>query len=215
MERNMQHQDIIDNSNKQYDQRGKQYPGTSKAVFWDDQQTQYLRFHEIVKHMDLGEHSTVLDVGCGNAELYKYLNFNGFKGEYKGYDINEELLNQARKMYPDIVVAKLDILAEPINERFDYVVLSGLFNLNYGQNIEWVEQMLTVMYGLANKKMIFNAISSYVNYQQDEMFYINPSTLLDFVLRNLSTQVVLEHGALPYNYLMAVDNSKNWQSLNL
>ncbi len=210
-----QQQAIIDNANKQYNRRSQQYPGTAKAVFWDNQQTQYLRFHEIVKQMDLGACCTVLDVGCGNAELYKYLNFNGFKGQYRGWDINEALLNQARQMYPDIAVAKVDILAQPVTERFDYVVLSGLFNLNYGQDMAWVEQMLTAMFALTNKKMIFNAISSYVNYRQDEMFYINPTVILDFILRHLSTQVVLEHGTLPYNYLVAVDASRDWQSIDV
>lgn len=210
----MKHKQITEVSNNYYNQRSKQYPCTSKAVFWDDQQTQYLRFHEIVKHIDLDADSTILDVGCGNAELYKYLNFNGFKGQYKGYDINQELLSQASQMYPGIDVEEVDILGQNVEQRFDYVVVSGLFNLNYGQTMAWVEQMLVALYGLARKKVIFNAISSYVNFKQDEMFYINPTTLLDFVLRQLSSQVVLEHGILPYYYLIAIDKSKNWQSLN-
>jgi len=210
----MEHKQITKVSNEYYNQRGKQYPCTSKAVFWDDQQTQYLRFHEIVKHIDLGADSTVLDVGCGNAEFYKYLNFNGFKGQYKGYDINQELLSQASQMYSGIDVEEIDILEQDIVERFDYVVVSGLFNLNYGQTMAWVERMLTALHCLAHKKVIFNAISTYVNFKQDEMFYINPAALLDFVLSNLSSQVVLEHGVLPYNYLMAIDKSQNWRSLS-
>jgi len=210
----MKHTQILQKANQYYDQRGKQYPFTSKAVFWDDEQTQYLRFHEIVKHLNLDENVTILDVGCGNAELYKYLNFNGFKGCYKGYDINKELLDQAKKIYQDIDVENVDILNHPVTKRFDYVVVSGLFNLNYGQTIRWVEEMLSALFHLANKKVVFNAISSHVNFKQKEMFYINPANILDFILNNLSSEVVLEHGVLPYNYLVAIHKSKNWVSIH-
>lgn len=210
----MEYTKVIKNSNKRYDERGEKYPFSSKAVFWDDPQTQYLRFHEIIKHLSLEVNSTILDIGCGNAELYKYLNFNGFKGYYKGLDINQCLLDQAIHLYPKINVEKIDILEQEISDSFDYVVLSGLFNLNYGQDIVWVEKMLTSMFALANKKVVFNAISTYVNFQQDEMFYINPTSILDFVLKNLSSHVTLEHGFLPYNFLISIDKTKPWKSIN-
>ncbi len=210
----IKHKQIIENSNKRYDERSEQFPLTSSAVFWDDAQTQYLRFHEIVKHLSMESDSTVLDIGCGHAELYKYLNFNGFRGQYKGIDINENLLVQAQTLYPKIEVEKLDILEQEISEKFDYIVLSGLFNLNYGQDIQWVEKMLSAMYGLANKKVVFNAISTYVNFKQEEMFYIDPLEILDFALKNLSSRISLEHGVLPYNYLVVIEKDNNWKSIN-
>jgi len=207
------HKQIIENSNKHYDERSEQFPLTSSAVFWDDPQTQYLRFHEIVKHLSMESDSTVLDIGCGNAALYKYLNFNGFRGQYKGLDINESLLVQAQTLYPKIDVQKLDILEQEISGKFDYVVLSGLFNMNYGQDMSWVEKMLAAMYGLASKKMVFNAISTYVNFKQEAMFYLDPLAIMDFSLKNLSSRVTLEHGVLPYNYLMVIEKDKNWESI--
>jgi len=210
----IKHKQIIENSNKRYDERSEQFPLSSSAVFWDDSQTQYLRFHEIVKHLSMEPDSTVLDIGCGNAELYKYLNFNGFRGQYKGIDINENLLVQAQTLYPKIEVEKLDILEQEISEKFDYIVLSGLFNLNYGQDIQWVEKMLSAMYDLASKKVIFNAISTYVNFKQEEMFYIDPLEIVDFALKNLSSRISLEHGVLPYNYLVVVEKDNNWKSIN-
>jgi len=208
------HKQIIENSNKRYDESSEQFPFTSSAVFWDDPQTQYLRFHEIVKHLSLESDSTVLDIGCGNAELYKYLNFSGFRGQYKGVDINESLLVQAQTLYPNIDVQKLDILEQAMSGKFDYVVISGLFNLNYGQDMQWVEKMLVAMYDLASKKVIFNAISTYVNFKQEEMFYLDPLAIMDFSLKNLSSRISLEHGVLPYNYLMVIEKGENWKSIN-
>jgi len=208
------HKQIIENSNKRYDESSEQFPFTSSAVFWDDLQTQYLRFHEIVKHLSLASDSKVLDIGCGNAELYKYLNFSGFRGQYKGVDINESLLVQAQTLYPNIDVQKIDILEQAMSGKFDYVVISGLFNLNYGQDMQWVEKMLSAMYRLASKKVIFNAISTYVNFKQEEMFYLDPLAIMDFSLKNLSSRISLEHGVLPYNYLMVIEKGENWKSIN-
>ncbi len=207
------HEQLIEKSNQLYDKRGQKYPFTSKAVCWDNPQTQYFRFHEIARHLSMDEDRSVLDVGCGNAEFYQFLNFSGFKGQYRGYDINQELLSQARKRYPGIVVEQVDILTQEVDEQFDYVVVSGLFNLNFGQTEAWVEQMLTELFKLCRKKLIFNAISTHVNFQQEEMFYLDPARILQFVLQNLSSQCVLEHGALPYNYVVAISKGNNWQSI--
>ncbi len=79
----------------------------------------------------------------------------------------------------------------------------------------WGEQMLVALFNLCRKKLIFNAISTHVNFRQEEMFYLDPAQTLQFVLENLSSQCVLEHGALPYNYLVAISKSKNWQSISV
>lgn len=206
---------IIKNSNKIYDKSSKEYGLSSQAVLWGDQQTQYLRFKEILNFIPLSENISILDVGCGNAEFYKFLNFNGFIGSYTGFDINENLLAQSRENYKDIVVEKRDILEDTIEEKFDYVIVSGLFNCNYGQDMKWTLEMIKALDKLANTKVIFNAISSYVNFKNDTAFYIDPKEITDFILKNISTNMTLVHGALPYNFTIAINKSKPWTSINI
>ena len=58
---------------------------SSRAVLLDDPQTQYFRFQELTKYLNLDDSSkSLIDIGCGNGELYKYLNFQGFRGHYVG-----------------------------------------------------------------------------------------------------------------------------------
>lgn len=200
-------------SNQIYSKLCKENPFSHKGASWGDQQSQYLRFSEISKHLNLDEKTSILEVGCGNAEFYKYLNFIGFRGSYAGFDINDDLLNEAKKLYPNINVANLDILEDEILGEFDYVCISGVFNIDFGQDVKWVEKMLAKSYEIAQKKLIFNAISTYVNFTTEGMFYINPFEISDFIIKNLSPNFTLTHGMPPCNYTISIEKTKDWQSL--
>lgn len=187
---------------------------SSKSVLWDDPQTQYLRFQEITKQLDMNDsNNTLLDIGCGNGELFKYLNFHGYRGRYVGYDINEVLLSQARQRFQNIEVHCKDILAEDPTQRFDYVVLSGLFNVNVGQTQEWVDSFIKRMFALTNQIMVFNMISTHVTYRDEGMYYRDPSEMLTFCISNLSKRTTLAHHNLPYNYTVAVFKDESWSSV--
>lgn len=186
----------------------------SKSVLWDDPQTQYLRFYELVKQLDLGDKKkSLLDVGCGNAELYKFINFLGSRVRYVGYDINEMLLSQARSRFQNVDVQNRDIMNEHISQRFDYVVLSGLFNVNVGQTSDWVMSFLRKMYELSSEVMVFNMISTHVNFRDEGMFYMDPAEVLTFCIDNLSKRTTLVHHNLPYNYTVAVFKDETWGSV--
>jgi len=213
MTRLVSHDQIIKASNQIYDESARRKTGSS-AVMWDDQQKQYLRFAEIIKYLDLeNSNKTILDVGCGNGELYKFLNFMGFRGQYLGYDINTPLLKLARSRFPQIKVERKDILKDKVSKRFDYVVMSGLFNLNAGQTETWIYNFLKKMFMLSKEAVVFNAISTQVNYKSEEIFYLDPAKIFSFCTQHLSPRVVLAHHQLPYNYTMAVYKINHWSSI--
>lgn len=196
-----------------YNEVADKYGTSSKAVLWDDPQTQYLRFSELVKSLDFDDcRKTLLDVGCGNGELYKFLNFLGFRGQYVGYDINEKLLSQARSRFANIDVQNKDIMSEEMTQRFDYVVLSGLFNVNVGQSTAWVHDFLKKMFTLCEGVMVFNMISTHVTFREERMFYMNPAEVLTFCIENLSKRTTLAHHNLPYNYTVTVFKNESWNS---
>lgn len=189
---------------------------TLASVHLGDEQKALYRYHLISKYIVQESSSSVLDIGCGNGGLFKYLNYSGFRGSYMGYDINETLINAAKNIYPTYTDCfdVIDILNDEIKHSFDYVVLSGLFNSNYGQDFQWVCSFIKRMYALANKKVIFNGISTYTNFKEDAMFYINPFEISDFIIQNISNEIILEHGQLPYNFLIVINKDKLWKSLN-
>lgn len=156
---------------------------------------------------------SVLDVGCGNAELFKYLNLQGFRGDYTGYDINSSLLQQARHRFPGVHVFQHDINQQVVLSEFDYVLSSGVFNLDFGQSLEFIHDFITNMFSHARSCLAFNAISTHVNYRDQQMYYIDPSQILRFCLENLSKRVVLSHGLLPFNYTIAIYKETRWDPI--
>lgn len=199
-----------------YNQAIQKYGISSSSVLWNDPQTQYFRFSELIKNIDLYDpNKSLLDIGCGNGELYKYLNFIGFRGTYTGYDINENLLIQARKRFNNINVKCIDILEDKdIFDKYNYVVMSGLFNTNVGQSIVWTLSFIKKMFDLCLDSTSFNAISTFVSYKQDEMFYLDPLLTVDYCIKELSPRVTLCHHNLPYNFTITIFEHHQWSTVN-
>ena len=190
---------------------------TFASVHWEDEQKALYRYHLINKHIAKESGTSVLDIGCGNGGLFKYLNYSGFRGSYRGYDINETLINAAKKIYSkhSDCFEVIDILNDEATHTYDYVVLSGLFNSNYGQDFKWICAFVKKMYDLSNKKVIFNAISTYTNFKEESMYYIDPLEISDFIIKNLSSEIIVEHGQLPYNFQIIINKESAWESLRL
>lgn len=209
-----QHKDILARSIETYNKAADQYGVSSKAVLWNDQQTQYLRFYELVRHLDLNDaNKSLLDIGCGNGELYKFLNFLGFRGSYTGFDINDKLLAQARDRFHEIDVKNVDIMTEEPRQPYHYVVMSGLLNANVGQSADWVFRFVKRMFSLCGDVAVFNMISTHVTRKDETMFYMDPAGMLTFCIENLSKRVSLAHHNLPFNYTVAVFRNETWKSV--
>lgn len=205
-------EELIRRSNETYSSAATTHGTSSSAVLADRHVRQMLRFTELVQFIDLNDSgASVLEVGCGNAELFKYLSGRGFRGNYVGVDINEPLLEQARARFPGIDVRRADILSEDLGRRFDYVLMSGVLNVDFGQDQDWVDAFLRKMYELSEQAMAFNALSTHVNFRTPGFCYYDPADMLRFCIENLSRRVTLAHHHLSYNYSVAVFRAQGVQ----
>jgi len=201
--------------NNVYTKAAHKHGAGNKAVLWNDEQTQYFRFSELVSNLNLNDKSKkILDLGCGNAELYKFLNFAGFRGHYVGFDVNKALVGQALRRFKDIDVRVVDIMKDSPVECFNYVVMSGIFNIGIGEEGEWVYPFLKKVFRRCTEIMAFNMISTHVNYREKTMSYFDPSKVLAFCIKNLSRRVSVRHHNLPYNFTVTVFRDDAWGSAN-
>ena len=108
---------------------------------------------------------SVLDVGCGRADLYGYL--RRFFPEqddinYTGIDFNANMISVAERKYP-VLLNKLsgnDILTATTLDRHDWVFGSGLFNLNdHPDMFEYGKTVIDKMYENATIGVAFNLLT--------------------------------------------------------
>ena len=178
--------------------------------------TQNKRMYILTKYIYLKKTDSVLDFGCGTAYLHKYLkNKKNFKGKYCGCDISNLIINNNIKKNkdPKATFINQDILEKKIKTNYDYILINGTFNNYTGDNLLWMKRVLIELFKITKKKLIFNNLSTFVDYRDKKLFYINPLEVFSFCKKNLSKNVSLIHdyhikkNIIPYEFTTIVSKS--------
>lgn len=175
-----------------------QHGDSPKGTYQNNKETQYLRFQMLTEHLlNNYTHNTIEDIGCGICDLYGYLKSKNLKFTYSGTEIVDEMITLAREKYPEITIRNRDILSETVQEKHDFVVLSGTLNIpgNVEQE-EWKKfcfSLISSMYGMCNKAITFNFLTSHRTFTDPTLFYFDPSEVMDYCLAHLSRFVELKH----------------------
>ena len=184
---------IKDLMNEMLDKHGATPPG----VGWRDERTMELRFDQLLKLFeDEKEKFTLNDLGCGLASLYRHIKKRGIAvSKYYGYDMSDKMLNKAREAVP-AGDGEL-ICADHLTHLADYSVASGIFNTRLeADEAEWKQYMKSVIRDLdahSSKGFAFNSLTSYVDWKQYNLFYVDPCEIFDFCKREFSRKVTLLH----------------------
>lgn len=169
---------------------------------YTSEETQELRFDQLLRAGDIQD-KKILDFGCGTAALAGYIQKQGIKCEYVGYDFVEEFYEITRKKYPDARFIDENTL---YNEKFDYIFISGVFNNKTENNVEFYQSTLKKLFLQTNGCLSFNMMSSYVDYQDEGLFYIKPEEVFTFCKTNITPYVIivndyqLKAGVIPFEF---------------
>jgi SAM-dependent methyltransferase len=169
---------------------------TPLGVGWPNRENQEIRFAQLLRLIDddPGEF-TVNDLGCGFADLYRFIRANDLPMKaYRGYDLSERMLEVAReRVGPD---AKL-IRSDHLTEEADYSFACGIFNMRLkATDEEWLSHMKAVVADLherSNRGFAFNSFSTYVDWREPHLFYADPMELFRFCKEEVSPRVALLH----------------------
>ena len=206
---NDEYQNLINKTKQFFDGKIADAKGKTDKTMWnDDISRQQIRFDEIYRFMDSND-ASVMDVGGANGDFYTYLKSKGFKGSYMSVDIHETFLADGRKKHPECEFINTDILTDTSLIPCDYVVMSGMFNGNYGQDFDFIRNFVIRMYELCNKKLVFNALTTrHLNFVSDALYRIDPCMLMDFIIDEVSPLVELRHFYLSFNYTVCITKEK-------
>lgn len=120
---------------------------------------------------------SILDLGCGLGCLYGYLKVRGWTGDYTGIDILGRMVKGARARFPEARFEKRDILRKPLEEKWDYVFVNGVFNHKVRDNWAWIEAMVKQAYDSSRLGMAFTLLNREIGWLDKDLFYSTPAEL--------------------------------------
>ena len=195
---------------KHYEALLKRYGPSARAVQHSDREQQLKRF-EILFEMAPDMHS-VLDVGCGLGDMAQFMKQRFEHLSYVGVDLVQPFIDYANslQLQGNVHFTRLDIQTEPLPGGQDYVLLSGVFNNIMSDNESFMLQTLKKMFYASTRGIAFNSLSTYVDYQADNLYYTDPGKVFAFCKSEMSPKVVLRHdyqlkeNTVPFEYTIYV-----------
>jgi len=165
----------------------------------------------------------IFDIGCGFGDLNKWLALKGCKDYYyKGVDLVEGFIETAREIYQNnanIVFVCDDFLNMQIEEEYDYVIASGIFNLKMQakDNYENIHHVMKKALSICKDggAVAFDFQSDKVDYTASDVgFYNSPEKVLG-IAYEFSRNVILDNSCMPFEFSLTVfkDDSFSMKSI--
>ncbi len=172
-----------------------------RALGWHSRQTQYRRFAVLCEVGDLAQ-CRILDVGCGLGDLYGYLKAERIDVDYTGCDLLPEMVDRAQRRYPEARFIVQDVLQAGLgDESFDYILSSGAFNIDFGDNVAAVQRAMQVMVEQCKLGVAINFLSISDSGRDPIFYHYDPQVMLAYA-RTLSSQARLQEGYLPNDFTL-------------
>jgi SAM-dependent methyltransferase len=193
-----------------YSNHLRDFGNSAKGVGWKNTEAQHVRFDQLVKVISKPNYS-INDLGCGVGELYKFLTErNRVPAQYLGYDILQDMVDAAARLFPDIKASFKKIESPADMLPADYSVASGIFNVKYeASESQWMHYVLTTldqMNAKSSEGFSFNLLTKYSDkeYMQGYLYYADPLFYFDYCQRNYSRNIALLHDYNQYDFTILV-----------
>ncbi|WP_456059996.1 class I SAM-dependent methyltransferase [Brachyspira pilosicoli] len=185
-----------------------------KVVDWESEEAQNLRFKALIEHFNMSS-NVLLDVGCGVGSLAEYIDKNNINLYYIGIDIMPEMVERAKsKTYKNISpqFMTMDFFKKTdIKDDVDYIYTSGIFNLNLGNNEEFLKEAIEAFLLAARNGVCFNLLDisckekygdKYYYYKKDDILLLTQDILKKL---NLSYKIHIEDKYLQNDFSVFID----------
>ena len=192
-----------------YSEKISEHGDTARGVDWNAEESQILRFEQLLKLADTYQESSIIDLGCGYGALYDYLSIKTSNFTYVGYDISAAMISAAQLRSRNEKAAQFHIGSVPVTAA-DFAVASGIFNVRLGHSEEkwrqFLQSTLEVLDGSSRKGFAFNCLTSYADSEKkrDDLYYADPCALFDLCKKRYSRNVALLHDYSLYEFTILV-----------
>lgn len=175
------------------------------SVNWRSKSSQMVRFEKLFK-IGVTNRNSILDIGCGIGDMYKYINNLQLDVKYLGIDITPKMVEFCKERFPenknhfqnvDILTLKDEFI------KYDWVFASGIFYLLKVKPFDAAIELIHKMYSFSKKGVAFNSLSSWAENKTENEFYMDPLKLLDR-LKNDYPNLVFFHDYHPSDFTIYI-----------
>lgn len=170
------------------------------------------RFDAICRAIGMSENQekfSLLDVGCGCGLLRDHLEARYPKrAGYTGLDASPAMLEAAKQRHPETKFVQHDIAEGGCEVSCDWVVANGLLTERRGipetRMIDFAQRVIGNMYECCKVGIVFNVLSSHVNFRDESLFYWDPGVVIEYAAANLSRHISIHHDLETYDYFCCI-----------
>lgn len=132
------------------------------ALYWSSREIQEIRF-KVLAEIGVSAGDTILDVGCGFADLKSWFTQQGLDVLYTGIDISPHLIEVAKEKNPDVCLYVGELSDCGFKAKtFDWVLLSGALNEPYHDKGKYAKKCIVEMFDISSKGIAFNLLNAAV-----------------------------------------------------
>ena len=170
-----------------------------QSVGWGNKKgKQSIRF-EILCQIGDFSNSTILDIGCGFGDFFKFLCYKKSNSTYYGVDINKEIIEAGKKIYPKISLECRDFEKNKFTKKFDWVVASGI--TSHGSTYLHLTSIMKEMFRLCKRGIAINFVSNNVDFKTMSLFYASPEKI-SVIAKSISNRFLIRHDYMPYEFTL-------------
>lgn len=185
-------------ASRYYADKIRAFGATARGVDWNSEDSQLLRFRQLLRLADRPEAGSIIDFGCGYGAFANYLHSAGWQCRYTGYDICDPMIAQARAAHGGDARCTFTSDADALAVA-DYTFASGIFNVKQDHPAEaWQEYVLATIETigrLSARGFAFNMLSTYSDRdkRRGDLFYGAPAFFFDYCQTRFPSGAVLLH----------------------
>lgn len=194
-----------------YTELFNKYGYSPSSLGWGSKKGKQSVQFEVLCQIGRLDNCSILDVGCGFADLYQYLKYRKTKVNYYGVDINPLFIKIAKKLYPKIKVEVRDIQKKKFSKKFDWLFFSGI---STSCNYNYIKDMMTEMFRICKKGVAMNFVGGVIDYKSKDLFYSDPEKIYS-ITRGISNRVTIRHDYAPYQFVLYVYKNQSKYSNNV
>jgi SAM-dependent methyltransferase len=169
---------------------------TPQGVDWNGVASHELRHRQFLRLLDGIPDASLLDLGCGFGDFFRFLRAEGHRGRYIGYDIAPDMIAEALRLHGQGADRQWRVGAEP-EEGADFAIASGILNVKGDAQVEvwerYVLETIDILARVGRRGFAFNvlSLSSDPERRAANLYYADASKMLSYCLGRYGRSVAL------------------------